>query len=197
MYNNDQWKVMGILACDLPKRAVLRTKTIATRFRGDDADRIVRNSFRKLRDEGHIEIVERGEYRLTPAGAKFYSKMVAENFKPVGKRAKAEPKKAAAKKVAKKAAVKKVTKKAAVKKVTKKKVAEKKVAKKATVEAAPKKEAVKATPKKEAVKRKTKVLDAFKSSSKVDAKKEAASAGNGVSEPKPKPAAAATDGLTW
>ena len=197
MYNNDQWKVMGILACDLPKRAVLRTKTIATRFRGDDADRIVRNSFRKLRDEGHIEIVERGEYRLTPAGAKFYSKMVAENFKPVGKRAKAEPKKAAAKKVAKKAAVKKVTKKAAVKKVTKKKVAKKKVAKKATVEAAPKKEAVKATPKKEAVKRKTKVLDAFKSSSKVDAKKEAASAGNGVSEPKPKPAAAATDGLTW
>jgi len=145
MYNADQWKVMGILASELPKRAVVRTKQVVAHFRRrENADRIVRNSYRKLKEEGHIEIVERGEYRLTPAGVKFYNKMTAEGFKPTTKRAAADKptkEKVAKKKVAKAPKARKVTKKAAAKKATKKATkpakkaktaAKKKVAKKKT-----------------------------------------------------------------
>lgn len=123
MYNADQWKVMGILAADLPKRAVVRTKQVVAHFRRrENADRIVRNSYRKLRENGHIEIVERGEYRLTPAGVKFYNKMSKEGFKPSAKRA-VEASKPVKKKTAKKTAAKpKTAKKSAKKAKAKKKV---------------------------------------------------------------------------
>jgi hypothetical protein len=133
MYNADQWKVMGILASELPKRAIVRTKEIVAHFRRrENADRIVRNSYRKLKDEDHVEIVERGEYRLTPAGVKFYNKMKAEGFKPK-KTAKKKVAKKAKKKVAKAPKARKVTKKKVTKKAAKpKKAPAKKAAKKKT-----------------------------------------------------------------
>jgi hypothetical protein len=173
MYNADQWKVMGILASELPKRAIVRTKEIVAHFRRrENADRIVRNSYRKLKDEDHVEIVERGEYRLTPAGVKFYNKMKAEGFKPNAKKGAADkPKKTAKKKVTKKAK-KKVAKAPKARKVTKKKVTKK--------AAKPKK-----APAKKAAKKKT------KAKSKIAGLMQKAAASK--PKPAPKPAAKAPE----
>ena len=129
MYKKDHWDVLKVLAKGLPERPSMSTAGIALKGfkRRDDADRVVRNAYRMLRKEGHIEIVSRGMYRITEEGAEFYQNSVAEGFNPsAAKRAKSTKKKAA-KKSPKKKAVKK-------KKVAKKKVA-KKVAKKTSKKA--------------------------------------------------------------
>ena len=71
MYRSDHIKVLKVLARGLPKRLELRTKDIVEEAfkRYEDGDRRVRNAYRKLRAEKHVEIVGRGEYRLTIAGA--------------------------------------------------------------------------------------------------------------------------------
>lgn len=71
MYKADHIKVLKTLARTLPKRLTLKTKDIVEEAfkRCDDGDRRVRNAYRKLRKEGHIEIIKRGEYRLTNSGA--------------------------------------------------------------------------------------------------------------------------------
>lgn len=73
MYKEDHIKVLKTLARTLPKRLTLKTKDVVEEAfnRCDDGDRRVRNAYRKLRKEGHIEIIERGEYRLTKSGAAF------------------------------------------------------------------------------------------------------------------------------
>jgi hypothetical protein len=73
MYKADHIKVLRVLASGLPKRRVFKTGLIVEEmFAWDSAgDRRVRNAYRKLRKEGHVEIVERGKYRLTTSGAAF------------------------------------------------------------------------------------------------------------------------------
>ena len=77
MYKMDHVKVLKVLAGFLPKRLTLKTKYIVEKaFKNvEDADRRVRNAYRKIRSEGHIEIVNRGEYRLTTSGAAFCRKL--------------------------------------------------------------------------------------------------------------------------
>jgi predicted transcriptional regulator len=71
MYKADHIKVLKILSSALPKKLTFKTKDIVEKAfkRYDDGDRRVRNAYRKLRAEGHIEIIGRGEYRLTVLGA--------------------------------------------------------------------------------------------------------------------------------
>jgi len=128
MYRADQWKVLGILGAHLPKRPSMKTKDIATKFsRREDPDRVVRNAYRKLRAEGHIEIAERGEYRITQKGSAFYTKSMKDGFKPLAPRKKGEEK--PARKPTRKATSKKsVPKKSVPKKTTTKKAASKKAA---------------------------------------------------------------------
>jgi len=134
MYRAEQWKVLEALGSEVPKRPTSTVSGIveAGFKRKDNADRIVRNALRKPRAEGHIEIAERGEYRLTQKGASFLATARAEGYKPEAPR-KASKKvaKKVAKKATKKAAKKKVTKKAAAKKAAPKKAAAKKAAPKA------------------------------------------------------------------
>src|SRR5512137_2137501 len=140
-YKNDHVKVLKALAAELPKRSTLDTSTIASKtFKGqEDADRRVRNAYRMLRKYKHIEIADRGDYRLTQSGAEFCKVLEKNNWKvPESAQPKRpKPAKPAAKKTAKKAA-KKAVKKAAPKKATKK-AAPKKAAKPAAKKAAPKK----------------------------------------------------------
>lgn len=129
MYKRDHWDVLKVLAKSLPERPSMSTAGIALKGfkRRDNADRIVRNAYRMLRKEGHVEIVSRGMYRITEAGAEFYQNSVAEGFNPsAAKRAKSTKKK-----VAKKAPKKKVVKKKVAKKKVAKKAAKKKTARKA------------------------------------------------------------------
>jgi hypothetical protein len=101
MYRVDQWKVMTVLGTNAPKRPEFSTsEVVATGFKGaKNADRRVRNAYRKLRKEGHIEITDRGTYRLTSKGASWYQKAVKDDFKPLSAR---KSSKKVAKKVAKK-----------------------------------------------------------------------------------------------
>jgi hypothetical protein len=71
MYRSDHIKVLRVLASGLPKRRIFRTNFIVDEAFTyvESGDRCVRNAYRKLRKEGHIEIVERGKYRLTTSGA--------------------------------------------------------------------------------------------------------------------------------
>lgn len=135
MYTKDQWAVMSVLGADIPKRPTMKTAVVAEKaFKGDsNADRRTRNAYRKLRAEGHVEIADRGEYRLTATGVTFFKKNKS-SFTPKEARKRGAP---TTKKVAKKttkrvekAATKKVDTKKAAKKTTKK--AAKKTAKKAT-----------------------------------------------------------------
>ena len=113
MYRADQWKVMETLGKKIPKRPTMTVSDIvgAAFSRRENADRVVRNALRRPRAEGHIEIAERGEYRLTQAGAAFLARAKKEGYKPLPAR-KGAPKKAAKKKVAKKKVAKKAAKKA-------------------------------------------------------------------------------------
>lgn len=141
MYRTDHIKVLKALAEALPKRPSFKTSdVVATAFkRAENGDRRVRNAYRKIRKEGHVEIGERGEYRLTQAGAVFCKKAEAEDWKlsaMVPAKKKSPIKKKA--RVAKKTTKKKTPKKAAKKKVAKKRAAPKK---KTAKRAAPKKKA--------------------------------------------------------
>lgn len=130
-YKNDHIKVLKTLGADLPKRPSMKTSDIASKgFKGqEDADRRVRNAYRMLRKYNHIEIGERGEYKITQSGASLYDKLEKNGWKvPESEKPKrAAPAKKTAKKATKKA-TKKPVKKAA-KKVTKAKPAAKAKAK--------------------------------------------------------------------
>jgi hypothetical protein len=133
-YKNDHVKVLKVLAAQLPKRPSMKTSDIVEKgFKKDeDGDRRVRNCYRMLRKYKHIEIADRGDYRITQAGQTFYEKLAKNGFK-VPAPEKAE-KKAPAKKpsAGKKAAVKaKKAKVAAKAKATKKPTPKKAPAKKA------------------------------------------------------------------
>lgn len=123
MYRADQWKVLEILGAAAPKRPYLKTSEIAKKGfnRREDPDRCVRNAFRKLRVEEHIEIGERGMYRITAKGMSFLTKSKKAGYKPLPARKKSEKpaKKAKAVKKAKPAKTKAVKAKAAPKKVAK------------------------------------------------------------------------------
>lgn len=148
-FTNDHWKVLKALGAKAPQRPKMTTEGIVkAQFGGRTAaDRTVRNAYRKLRDEALIEIADRGEYRLTQAGAHAFMKMKKEGFTPAKKTKRAAPKKAA-KKAAKKAPKKRTSTK-------KKAAAAKKAPKKAPAKkaAAAKKAPAKKTPAKKAPKR--------------------------------------------
>lgn len=140
MYKQDHIKVLKVLASYLPAKKTFTTKEIVELGfkRAENADRRVRNAYRKIRKDGHAEITDRGAYRLTAAGASFCADAAKVNWK-----FKAEDKKATTKKAATKKAT---TKKTSTKKATAKKEAAPKKAKKVTAsKAAPKKEAKKVT----------------------------------------------------
>jgi hypothetical protein len=176
MYRQDHIKVLKALGSEVPKRPKFKVKEIvAVAFRRiEDADRRVRNAMRKLRSDGLVDIAERGEYWLLPAGVKFVQ-TAQKNGWPTGK--------APAKKATKKPATKKAAPKKAAKKATSKKSPTKKTAKKVPspkAKAAPKKAAKKATSK--------------KSPTKTEA-----SSGNGVSQGngKPEKDSASSTQLSW
>lgn len=102
-YKMDHWKVLATLCSKAPKRPTMSTSDIVeTAFkRIDDADRKVRNAYRMLREEGHIEIADRGQYRATQKGVSFFDSN-KKDFKPAKKSARRPAvKKAPAKKAAK------------------------------------------------------------------------------------------------
>ena len=78
MYKTDHIKVLRVLAGGLPKRQTFKTyEVVLKEFKNvASADRRVRNAYRKLRAEGHVEIADRGEYRLTRAGVGLCRKLV-------------------------------------------------------------------------------------------------------------------------
>jgi len=144
-YKGDHIRVMKVLGSSLPKRASVNTEgVVAQGFKGqDNAERRARNAYRMLRKSGHIEIADRGEYRLTASGGAFVTALAKNGFKlpekakPVKKAAKAKVAKAkvakakvAKAKVAKPKPAKKVAKAKPVKKAAKAKVAKAKPAKK-------------------------------------------------------------------
>jgi hypothetical protein len=167
-YKSDHIKVLKVLAADLPKRTTVKTSDIVAKgFKNEeDGDRRVRNAFRMLRKYKHVEIADRGDYRLTEAGKTFFEKLKAAGFKvPETKPAKT-------------ATVPKKVKKPV-------KVAKKAAPKKAAKKAAPKKDAKKASPKKAAPKAKP----APKKESKPAAKANGKTNGKPVTKAETKPAA--------
>ena len=173
-YKTDHIKVLKALAADLPKRTAMKTSEIVAKVfkNAEDGDRKVRNAYRMIRKQNHIEIAERGDYRLTATGASWFTKAEKEGFKvpekapkkeakkattkmPAVKAKKDAPKKAETKKAAKAAPKKAESKKTDAKKpavkmpTVKAKKAESKPAPKPTAKAAPKMPAVKAAPKPE------------------------------------------------
>lgn len=91
MYRSDHIKVLKVLAENLPKRSVFKTKDIVGKAfkRCKSGDRRVRNAYRQLVKERHAETVERGAYRLTVSGAALCRKQEKDNWQAFG-----EPKKA-------------------------------------------------------------------------------------------------------
>jgi len=150
LYRQDHVRLLKVFAKELPKRPSLKVADLTKAFsdiqkRKPDCaslspDRACRNALRKPRAEGHIEIAERGEYRLTQKGVAFCKTL--DKFEAAPDRKDGEPRtkkskgKKAAKKVAKKATAKKAVaektvaeKSASVTKAVKKAVAPKKESK--------------------------------------------------------------------
>lgn len=77
MYKDDHIKVLKALASGLPKRQTFKTyEVVLKEFKSAaSADRRVRNAYRKLRAEGHVEIADRGAYRLTRTGVSLCRKL--------------------------------------------------------------------------------------------------------------------------
>jgi hypothetical protein len=142
--------LLKVFARELPKRPSIKVAALAKAAFSDiqkrkpdcaslSPDRACRNALRKPRQEKHIEIAERGEYRLTQLGAAFCKTLDKYEVSPdrkdgeprtkKAKRAKGDKEKGVkvAKKVAKTKA-KAEAKKAAAKKVETKPAAEKKAA---------------------------------------------------------------------
>lgn len=132
-YRKDHVKLLKVFAGALPKKPSFSVADLAKAAFSDikklkpdtalDADRACRNALRKPRALGHIEIVERGEYRLTTEGAALCRKLESYTVAPdkkagekVAKKAKA-PKAAKVAKAPKAAKVAKAAKAAASKKV--------------------------------------------------------------------------------
>ena len=149
-YRQDHLRLLKVFARELPKRPSMKVAALAKAAFSDiqkrkpdcaslNPDRACRNALRKPRQEEHIEIAERGEYRLTQKGAAFCKSLdkyeVASDRKDgeprtkKAKRAKGDKEKGVkvAKKVAK-AKAKVEAKKAAAKKIETKPVVEKKAA---------------------------------------------------------------------
>jgi hypothetical protein len=151
MYRSDHIKVLKVLAGALPKRPTFKTKDVVAKAfkRAEGGDRRVRNAYRKIRKEGHAEIADRGEYRLTASGGAFCNKLSKDGWKVPEEEKKAATKKTTKKKAAKKVA-KKAAPKAAAKKATSKKTAKKASAKKTNSKkkAPARKAAAKKSPKK-------------------------------------------------
>ena len=133
-YRQDHIRLLRVFAKELPKRPSIKVATLAKAAFSDiqkrkpdcaslSPDRACRNALRKPRGEGHIEIAERGEYRLTQLGAGFCKNL--DKFVAAPDRGDGEPR---AKKASKKIG-KKVVKKAG-KKLVKAAKVEKTVAKK-------------------------------------------------------------------
>ena len=82
MYRSDHVKVLKVLAENLPKRSVFKTKDIVGKAfkRCKSGDRRVRNAYRQLVKERHAETVERGAYRLTASGAALCRKQEKDNW---------------------------------------------------------------------------------------------------------------------
>ena len=82
MYKLDHIRILKVLSTALPKRPTFVTKDIATMGfkRQENADRRIRNAFRKLRSDNHIEKVRRGEYRLTATGAALCKRLLNSNW---------------------------------------------------------------------------------------------------------------------
>lgn len=146
----DHVKVIQFLGRELPKRTAFSMGDIASAMFKDGpnitAERIARNSVRKPRQLGLVEIADRGQYRLTPAGAAFHKNLKSYELAPDIQREASTAKKGAAKKVVKSAAAKPAAKKAAPAKAAAKpaaKKADKPVAKKAVAKKAVAKKAEK------------------------------------------------------
>jgi len=94
-YKSDHIKVLKVFGSELPKRPSMKTTDIVAKAfkNADDGDRKVRNAYRMIRKNEHIEIGERGEYKMTQAGAAWFAKAEKEGFKAPEKAPKA-PKKA-------------------------------------------------------------------------------------------------------
>lgn len=132
----DHLKVIEFLAQDLPKRPSFKMSDIAkAKFKDGPnitAERVARNSVRKPRQLGLVEIAERGEYRLTPQGAAMAKNIKSYEAAPdIQREAKAPAKKAAKGKPEKAKAAAKAPQKAAKKEA---KPAAKKAAKPAKAE---------------------------------------------------------------
>ena len=90
-YREDHMRVLSVLADELPKRPTFKISEIALKFKGragvGDADRAARNAIRKPRSEGHVEIAERGDYRLTAAGVAFMKDVEKKGYETAADRA--------------------------------------------------------------------------------------------------------------
>jgi hypothetical protein len=116
-YRKDHIKLLKVFAVALPKKTSFSVADLAKAAFSDikkqkpdtalDADRACRNALRKPRAFGHIEIVERGEYRLTTEGAALCRKLDSYVVAPDKKTSDKPEKKAKATKVAKTAGAKK------------------------------------------------------------------------------------------
>ena len=137
-YRQDHLKLLKVFARELPKRPSMKVAALAKAAFSDiqklkpdcaslSPDRACRNALRKPREEEHIEIAERGEYRLTQKGAAFCKTM--DKYEVAPDRKDGEPRVKKGKKAAKKTA-KKVAKKATAEKVAPKKEAKPAVEKK-------------------------------------------------------------------
>ena len=90
-YRSDHVTLLKVFASSLPKRASYPVSELAKAFSDVkkrkpgtalDADRACRNALRKPRAMGHVEIAERGEYRLTATGAAFCKKLASYEVAP-------------------------------------------------------------------------------------------------------------------
>ena len=147
-YRQDHLRLLKVFARELPKRPCMKVINLAKAAFSDiqkrkpdcaslSPDRACRNALRKPRANKHIEIAERGEYRLTQLGAAFCKTLdkyeVASDRKDGEPRTKKSKKsKKAAKRVSKKILAKKPNKASVEKAAAKKAAAEKVVDKKET-----------------------------------------------------------------
>jgi outer membrane biosynthesis protein TonB len=82
-YKSDHIKVLKVFGAMLPKRPSMKTSEIVAKAfkNAEDGDRRVRNAYRMIRKSTHIEIGDRGEYKMTQTGAAWFTKAEKEGFK--------------------------------------------------------------------------------------------------------------------
>ncbi|CAB4131373.1 AT hook, DNA-binding motif [uncultured Caudovirales phage] len=94
-YRKDHIKLLKVFAAALPKKPSFSVPDLAKAAFSDikslkpdtdlNPDRACRNALRKPRAQGHIEIVDRGEYRLTTEGAALCRKIESYQAAPDSK----------------------------------------------------------------------------------------------------------------